>query len=232
MDLTRRCSQPPSEQFDDEPKSLGSPLARAVRLAELREPHIAPLTAFVDALRAEMGADYRIPYFDPWDGGVAAEVLYLLEAPGAKAVVSGFISRNNPDESAKNFFQLNQQSGISRKRTITWNIVPWYIGSGSRIRPANPDDIGVGLRSLNSLLDLLPRLGAVVLIGQKAQRGSIYIAKSRPNVRLFKSPHPSPLFINNSPRNREKILMVLREVAAYLDTSGTEVQPMSPNHAR
>ena len=215
----------PSEHFDDKPKSLGSPAARTARLAELRDPHIAPLTAFVDTLRAKMGLDYQIPYFDPWDGGVAAEVLYLLEAPGAKAVVSGFISRNNPDETAKNFFQLNQQSGIPRKRTITWNIVPWYIGSGSRIRPANSDDIEVGIQPLNSLLDLLPRLRAIVLIGQKAQRGSIRIAKLRPNVRLFKSPHPSPLFVNNSPLNREKILIVLREVADYLDMSALTFNP-------
>ncbi len=219
------------EHFGDKPKSLGSSAARTTRLAELREPHIAPLTAFVETLRAEMGSNYRIPYFDPWDGGTAAEVLYLLEAPGAKAVTSGFISRNNPDETAKNFFQLNQQSGIPRKRTITWNIIPWYIGSGSRIRPANSDDIEVGIQPLNSLLDLLPRLRAIVLIGQKAQRGSIHIARLRPNVRLFKSPHPSPLFVNNSPLNREKILIVLREVADYLDMSGTDVQPMSRNHA-
>ena len=215
-----------SEHFNDKPKSLGSLAVRAARQAELRDPHIAPLTAFVDMLRAEMGSDYQIPYFDPWDGGVAAEVLYLLEAPGAKAVVSGFISRNNPDETAKNFFQLNQQSGISRKRTITWNIVPWYIGSSSRIRPATSDDIEVGIRPLNSLLDLLPRLRAIVLVGQKAQRGSIPIAKLRPNVRLFKSPHPSPLFVNNSPFNREKILVLLREVADYLDMSANDIQPM------
>ncbi len=217
----------PREHFDDKPKSLGSPAARAARLAELREPHIAPLTAFVETLRAEMGSNYRIPYFDPWDGGTAAEILYLLEAPGAKTVISGFISRNNPDETAKNFFQLNQQSGISRKRTVTWNIIPWYIGSGSRIRPANSDDIEVGIQSLNSLLDLLPRLRAIVLIGYKAQRGSNYIAKLRPDVRLFESPHPSPLFVNKSPRNREKILTVLREVADYLDMSRTEARPVS-----
>src|SRR6266487_4390514 len=218
------------EHFADKPKLLGDLAARSSRQAELGEPHIAPLTAFVDTLRTEMGSDYQIPYFDPWDGGTAAEVLYLLEAPGAKAVASGFISRNNPDETAKNFFQLNQQSGISRKRTVTWNIVPWYIGSGSRIRPANSDDIEVGIQPLNSLLDLLPILRAIVLIGYKAQRRSNYIAKLRPDVRLFESPHPSPLFVNKSPRNREKILIVLHEVADYLDMSGTEVQPMSPKH--
>src|SRR5207249_10123721 len=136
---------------------------------------------------------YQIPYFDPWDGGTAAEVLYLLEAPGAKAVLSGFISRNNPDETAKNFFQLNEQARIPRNRTITWNIVPWYLGSGSRIRPANSRDIEDGLRSLNSLLNLLRKVRGIVLIGEKAQRASIHIAELRPKIRLFKSSHPSPL---------------------------------------
>jgi hypothetical protein len=54
-----------SEHFDDKPKSLGSLAARTARLAELCDPHIAPLTAFVDTLRAKMGLDYQIPYFDP-----------------------------------------------------------------------------------------------------------------------------------------------------------------------
>jgi uracil-DNA glycosylase len=68
-----------------------------VRAAKLTEPHVAPLTAFVEALRAEMGPGVGLPHFDPLDGGVEAEVLYLLEAPGPRAVESGFISRNNPD---------------------------------------------------------------------------------------------------------------------------------------
>ena len=50
------------------------------RLAQLHEPHIAPLTRFVEELRAE-NPDYLMPYFDPWDAGVDAEVLFLLEAP-------------------------------------------------------------------------------------------------------------------------------------------------------
>jgi hypothetical protein len=107
----------------DLPKVLADPKARSGRRAKLHEPHIAPLTAYVEALRHEVGPSAAIPDFDPWDGGVDAEILYLLEAPGPQAVASGFISRDNPDETAKNFFQLNQQSGISRKRTITWNIL-------------------------------------------------------------------------------------------------------------
>jgi uracil-DNA glycosylase len=209
----------PNEHFTDEPKLLGNFAALEARLAELYDSHIAPLTAFVKTLRAQRGLDYKIPYFDPWDGGIAAEILFLLEAPGPKARDSGFISRNNPDETAKNFFLLNQQAGIPRKQTITWNIVPWYLGSASRIRPANPNDIDVGILPLKSLLDLLPKLLAIVLVGKKAQHRSIYISKLRPEIRIFNSWHPSPRCLARYPGKRDEILIVLREVAKYLDIS-------------
>ena len=123
---------------------------------------------------------------------------------------------------AKTFFELNEQAGIQRRRTITWNIVPWYIGSSSRIRPANSRDIEDGFRFLDSLFDLLPRLRAIVLVGRKAQRASIHIEKVRPNIRLFMCPHPSPLFVNHSPFNREKILLVLQQLRDYLKDNGCE----------
>jgi hypothetical protein len=65
----------------------------------------------------------------------------LLEAPGGRAVGSGFVSRNNPDETAKNFFLLNQEAGLPRSRTVTWNVVPWYVGSGEKIRAVTDADI-------------------------------------------------------------------------------------------
>lgn len=205
---------PPLPQ--DRPKILGDPKIRAERVALLNEPHLQPLTAFVDALRAEAGPDVAIPNFDPWDGGVAAEVLYFLEAPGAKAVTSGFISRNNPDETAKNFFELNEAAGIPRRRTVTWNVVPWYIGSGKRIRPAGNADIVAGIRPLERLLDLLPKLRVIVLIGRKAERAAEHISDLRPELKIFRTPHPSPLFINNAPGNRKRILGVLQEVRQFL----------------
>ena len=39
----------------DYPKLLGDAAAVAARLKELRSPHVAPLTAFVEELRAEAG---------------------------------------------------------------------------------------------------------------------------------------------------------------------------------
>ena len=108
-----------TQPFTDTPKLLADPAACAARSGQLHEPHIAPLTAFVETLRAQVGPHVSIPNFDPWDGGIDAEILYLLEAPGPKAVLSGFISRNNPDETAKNFFELNAEAKVPRKRTVT-----------------------------------------------------------------------------------------------------------------
>jgi uracil-DNA glycosylase len=200
----------------DAPKLLGSPDACTARRRQLSEPHVAPLSAFVASLRNECGPYLTIPDFDPWDGGVGAEILYLLEAPGGRAIGSGFVSRNNPDETAKNFFELNQAAGIPRQRTVTWNIVPWYVGTGKRIRPVVRTDIEAALPFFRQLLDLLPRLRAAVLIGRKAERAADVLAETRPEIRVFRSPHPSPLFVNRSPGNRGRILRVLGEVRVYV----------------
>jgi len=205
-----------NQATDDRPKLLGDPLALAQRRQQLSEPHVAPLTQFVVALRQAVGATARVPDFDPWDGGVSAEVLFLLEAPGGRAVGSGFISRNNPDETAKNFFELNREAGIPRRRTVTWNVVPWYIGTDARIRAATRADVEEAAEALRQLLLLLPHLKAVVLIGRAAQRAAPTIRAIRPSARVFLAPHPSPLFVNNRPGNRDRILAVLREVQAFL----------------
>lgn len=184
--------------------------------AQLRSPHVAPLTDFVERIRRERQCGDKVPYFDPADGGVEAECLFVIEAPGPKAVFSGFISRNNPDESAKNWFELNVLARIPRKRTITWNIVPWFIGNEKRIRPATRSDIEEGWPYLLSLLDLLPHLSVAVLVGRKAQRVSPRLGIARPNLTLMDCPHPSPMFVNRRPENRERLLKALCEVAGRL----------------
>ena len=212
-----------AEQLADRPKLLADPLARAQRRAQLREPHVGPLAAYVEQLRLEIGSQGAVPDFDPWDGGVTAELLYLLEAPGAKAVMSGFVSRNNPDETAKNFFEFNVAAGIDRRCTVVWNIVPWYIGSGRRIRAAGRTDIEAGLLSLAHVLAMLRQLRAVVLLGRKAERAGKLISRLRPDLRLFRTPHPSPLFVNNAPGNRDRIIDVLRDVERFLSLRETAV---------
>lgn len=200
----------------DKPKSLRYPLAIQSRLARIFDPHISPLTNFVETIRKETGLSREIPYFDPLDGGINAKCLFLFEAPGPRAVYSGFISRNNPDESAKNFFELNHEASLPRELTISWNAVPWYIGTGIKIRPANKNDIARGKKYLLDLLSLLPNLRIIVLGGRKAQKAETLIKAAYPDITLMKMPHPSPLFVNNAPENRFKILRTLQAVKKQL----------------
>lgn len=203
--------------FIDRPKLLGTKSAMRARSYQLEDPHVASLSDFVRRLRDKMGPDAAIPYFDPWDGGVEAEVLFLLEAPGPKARNSGFISMNNPDETAKNFFEISRDAGIDRKRTIAWNTVPWYIGEEHKIRTANTGDIEEGIKSLGELLQLLPRLRAIVLVGRKAEKAERHVSNIAPHLRVFRSPHPSPMFVNRKPQNRATLLQCWREVQTFLD---------------
>ena len=209
----------PYQEVVDRPKLLGDPAAKAARTAQLREPHIAPLTEFVERLRLEAGVGAEIPNFDPWDAGVSAEILFLLEAPGAKAVASGFISRNNPDETAKNMFELNREAGIPRNKSLLWNAVPWYIGDGTRIRAATPEDLEAGLAPLPRLIQMLPNLRAVVFMGKNAETARPQVARVRSELALFTCPHPSPLFVNRRQGNREIILNVFRQVTQFLSES-------------
>ncbi len=205
-----------SSTMIDKPKSLGDSRHRAERFLRLHESHVNELTVFVDRIRHERRCGDAIPYFDPADGGVAAECLFVLEAPGPGAVQSGFISRNNPDESAKNWLELNAQADVPRNRTVSWNIVPWYVGSGGRIRPADLTDIEEGWPYLLQLLEMLRPLRVVVLVGGKAQRVAPRLRVIRPDLRLMTCPHPSPMFVNRKPQNREVLLAALREVATAL----------------
>jgi uracil-DNA glycosylase len=203
-------------QAVDCPYSLKSVDERKARQLLLDGPHVARLTSYVRQIRGDKGPGYQVPFFDPLDGGVSASCLYLLEAPGAQAVSSGFISRNNPDVSAKNFFKLNADARIPRKATVIWNIVPWYIGSGTRIRPAEGNDLAAGLPYLQQLFQLLPPLRIVVIMGKKPALAEKHIRAWRPDVDIYLSSHPSPLYVNRRPGNREKILGVLRNVARSL----------------
>ena len=200
----------------DRAKSLNTPEAIAERRQALNAAHMQPLVAHVKRLRGIAPAG--VPDFDPFDGGVDAECLFLLEAPGSKAVGSGFVSRNNPDETASNFFAANVEARLPRSRTVTWNAIPWYIGDGRRIRAAKGSDLRAAEQHLAELVDLLPRLRVAVLVGRKAQRYGKAFVKLAPAVKVLTCPHPSPLSFNGRPERRAEVLACLSQVVAALGT--------------
>ena len=204
----------------DEPKCLRDGEQRQLR-ADLHQcERMRPLSEFVERVRVERGGR-SVPFFDPLDGGVNAQCLFLLEAPGPQAVRSGYVSRNNPDESAKNWFELNAEASIDRRVTIIWNIVPWYIGAGGRIRPTGARDVQEGLPYLSQLLTLLPALRLVVLVGKKAGQARSAIDTLTCGILIEELPHPSPMFVNRKPGNRQLVLDGLLRVGAVLNALGS-----------
>jgi uracil-DNA glycosylase len=198
------------------------------RLKELREQkdnRIAPLNEFVDSMRQETGKMVTIPYFDPLDGGMDARVLFLLEAPGRKAVETGFVSQNNPDPTAANLYGFLKAAKIRRDCVLLWNAVPWYVGNGIKIRAANEEDLRSASRWLKSFLGILAEKGKIemiVTVGNRAADALAHIgvddefSRLVPEERRFSMRHPSNQALNPHPEYRIEIKETLRRVASRL----------------
>jgi uracil-DNA glycosylase len=199
---------------EDAPYALNDHSEKQRRLKLLKQPHIRPLTEYCQEMKRELGSD-DIPYFDPCDGGISAKALFLLEAPGRKAIKSTFVSRNNPDQTAKNMCQLLREASIARADTLLWNIVPWYVGTSGKIRPVRGADIEKAIPCLERLLNLLPRLELIVLVGLKAQAAlpKIMELTSLPIIPTY---HPSPRVFNRWPQKKESVRAALRKIADAL----------------
>jgi len=197
----------------DRPRTNRDPQEVARKLALLDEPHVKPLSDYVRRLRAERGGDESIPWFDPTDAGTKARILMLFEAPGPRATAtrrgSGFISNDNRDLSAKSMWELLREARIDRSReTVSWNVVPWYIGSDRRIRAAKSEDIREASEALVQFLLLLPELRVVLLFGIPAAEAWERVSSELPTI---EAPHPSPVNLNTRPHYRGVILEKLIE---------------------
>jgi uracil-DNA glycosylase len=206
----------PVFQARDQP--LASKEAVEARRDKCLERHVAPLQALAERISASHDAPGGVPRFDPLDGGTDARVLLLQEAPGPRAVGTGFVSFDNPDQTAANARHACESAGLSRRDVVRWNAVPWYIGNEQRtkIRAASGSDLKRAEPWLEELLKLLPRLEVVVLMGKKAQQHAPTIERIAPKLRVVKTSHCSPLALNYSPTRRPELIEKLREVAAGL----------------
>ncbi|YCI28389.1 uracil-DNA glycosylase [Erwinia sp. PK3-005] len=174
-----------------EPKSLRYESNIRHRQSLLTVPHMQPLTAYVENLRKRLGNNVFIPDFDPLDGGINAEFIFLFEKPGPQTDFrnggSGFISRDNNDDTAKAIFCFMQNIGLDRKRTLLWNTIPAWNGS----RAFKSLHVRDGIRLLDELLPLLPNLKTIILIGKQAQKAGKDL-KDR-GLKVSESDHPSPI---------------------------------------
>lgn len=186
-------------KISNETLTLRDQAVREQRKGLLLGPHMVPLVQFTEALRATGCA--TVPNFDPLDGGIHAQALFLFEKPGpmtddmrAGRSGSGFISRDNDDPTAKAISTFMLRAAIPREMTLLWNIVPWWNGT-RRIAAA---EHRAGIAALLDLVALLSKLKVIVLVGSRAHRAEQAIAPL--GVPIFKTAHPSPIVRASRPQ--------------------------------
>jgi uracil-DNA glycosylase len=142
---------------------------------------------YVKELRLSKGED--IPDFSTKGGRTEAKILFLHRDPGKSgASKTGVVDRDNPYTTAKNFREANEKANLDRKLTIAWNAVPWPVDESTFARELET------VRSegwLDKLLESLPKLQVVVLLGEEAQRLTADLYAKRPDLHVLHGPHPS-----------------------------------------
>lgn len=145
---------------------MADPAFREAQRAALHDARTAPITAFVDELRA--GGRWA-PYVAPMHGGADARVLSILRDPGPATVDdggSGMLCVENDDPTAELQAVMFEEAGVHVGELLPWNAYPWYIN-----RKPNAAEMREGARAIADLAALLPHLEVVLLQGKDAQRG-------------------------------------------------------------
>jgi uracil-DNA glycosylase len=187
--------------------------------SRLQEPKMKPLTDLVVRLREETGE--KVPNFDPDDGGVDAEVLFVFQDPGPAVEDSEFISRDNypfnkRDYAAKNVTENCKRSGLGRERTVSWNTVPWRVDKkdlGREFKRVKKE------RRLTDLMRIFEgrNLRAVALFGNPAHELEDEVRETRPDLGIFKLLHPARLAMIGKPGNQERFNKDFQQIKDFLN---------------
>ena len=143
------------------------------REGRLAEPHVAPLTRLISEWRERDHLD--VPNVDPNDDGVDARLLVLLELPGPRAVGTGFVSRDNPDPSARNIGRLLDDAGFTRGEVLLWNVVPYCVSTFDRNRNASPSQIIDAIPKTHAFIERVRDLRVIIFGGRRAQIARLHV---------------------------------------------------------
>lgn len=175
---------------------------------------VEPFADLVAQIKADRGRRVIVPTVDPTNGNERATFLLLLESPGPKAVQTGVISLDNPDPTASNLKMQLAEAGIEREQVAMWNVVPWFLDPVARQGAGAPTsaEIEMGCSYLPPLLDRMPDLHFVVLLGGTARRAHVFLSHTT-TARIVSCHHASAIVMNPAPWKAEENVAVFRFIA-------------------
>jgi hypothetical protein len=121
----------------------------------------------------------------------------LLETPGPRAVASRFVSRDNPDPSARNIGKALDDAHLARSDVVLWNVVPHCVSSAEQNRNATASQIRGAIPDCQAFLDTLPRLAVVVFCGHSARRAIRFLWLPA-HVSVLRTFHPGAQAYNHA----------------------------------
>lgn len=175
-----------------------SPRVLAARRARTYDGEIGALNRWVDELRS--ATREQIPYFDPAAATDGARVLILFQDPSQEAEEgSGFISRHNNDQTARNAYLAAEAAGLSYDVCLHWNVVPWWVANPGKPKRTLTTEATRARPFLGQLVEMLdPGPEVIIVSGLKAQAAWGQLTKNGTPSRLrsaeiLSCPHPGPL---------------------------------------
>ncbi len=119
-------------------------------------------------------------------------MLYLAQDPSSTAADTRFISPDNNDGTAKATTEACLEAGLTARERVHWNVYPWWLAAPCEKRV--PHEAELGRIFLIELLDRLPEVSSVVLIGGKAVQAWAKVFPNggpRADFYIGRGPHPS-----------------------------------------
>jgi uracil-DNA glycosylase len=101
----------------------------------------------------------------------------------------------------------------TRKLTVIWNVVPWWNGT----RKLTAKEVHEGAICVTELIGLLPKLRAIVMVGQKAIKARRWLETT--GLHLFTSDHPGPLVRTRWPERWKAIPYEWAKIREFIDVS-------------
>lgn len=183
------------------------------RLCRLGEEHVRPLMALIEELRS---TGLLVPNVDPNDGGVFARALFLLTTPGPKAVASGFVSRDNPDDSAKNMGTSLDLAGLRRRDVVLWNVVPHCLSTIDESRNPTTAEIRESIPATQRFMDRIVNLRVVIFCGKTHTQKALRWLHKPTGIKFLPTAHTGAKAFNR-PVHRSDIHRTFIEAARLIN---------------